>query len=973
MNNRILYSFFLLIFIFYPQVSAQVTFQSDTGSVYSGVVLNTDNFSKTIAIPKPENRVMENEFGINEPPRILPNINEPANSIYIEDKNTKTQTSGRLEGMPILLDEFPGIPMTNYIPPDPNVAVGPNHIVALVNSTFSIWDKEGNLLKSIDANQWFSPLYSSTMAGDPQIIYDNYSNRWVMVWHRATDISPSFLYTAVSDDDNPLGVWYAWALPGDYNGHISTDLWADYPHVGYDSQAIYITTNQFPRGAGSVYSRIRIISKAELYSSTGETLHYTDFWNISLPGSSNRVFSIAPTITTGSTSDYYLISAPSFGGNVLALYKISNSLTSPTLTGTNVSVSTFSPPPDADQLGGGNTPIESNDARISERAYFRNDTLWAVHAIRNPNQTSHSAISYYKINANTSTVIDDITFGSLGYYYEFPALTLDKDGNVCLTYSRSSENEYIGAYYSVLPNRDPGGYSGSIPLKEGKGNYVVTFGGNQNRWGDYMGVYLDPIDQNKFWVFTEYASATDTWGTWVGGIRTIPFNGPHLFVRQNEFNFGSVELGFSSQPQQIVIYNYGSEDVVITDVPATVGPFQIQNVPSGSVTISPYDSLTFEVTFTPDSVGFRNNTLTFTSNDPDFPGIDLFGNGYIINQVTQGIMYAATGNSNNGMLYSVDLLSGRADSIGSSDYDEVDYISKISINHHTHNMYGLYAQVASSYILRVNPTLGDAYILDTLNLANVQAIAFDTSAVLYAILKSGEIYTIDLSDGSYTQVADAGVNLTSIAFDPITNELYATAYAVLGSNRDLLYKIDLLSGVPTIIGHTGFNTVTNTIEFDAAGNLYGAIGAGNTISDFIQIDKTTGAGTLIGSTGAMQVTGLAFARTGVVGVEEPLANSQLPKDYSLKQNYPNPFNPSTKIEYTLPVAASVKVVIYNLLGEVINVLVNSQQNAGTHSVVWNSEDIHGNKVGSGVYFYEFKANGSNGSDFTQIRKMILLK
>ncbi len=106
---------------------------------------------------------------------------------------------------------------------------------------------------------------------------------------------------------------------------------------------------------------------------------------------------------------------------------------------------------------------------------------------------------------------------------------------------------------------------------------------------------------------------------------------------------------------------------------------------------------------------------------------------------------------------------------------------------------------------------------------------------------------------------------------------------------------------------------------------------------------------------------------------EPADKPQMPKDYSLKQNYPNPFNPSTKIEYTLPVAASVKVVIYNLLGEVVDVLINSQQNAGIHTVVWNSEDSHGNKVGSGVYFYELKANSSNGSDFTQVRKMILLK
>ena len=111
----------------------------------------------------------------------------------------------------------------------------------------------------------------------------------------------------------------------------------------------------------------------------------------------------------------------------------------------------------------------------------------------------------------------------------------------------------------------------------------------------------------------------------------------------------------------------------------------------------------------------------------------------------------------------------------------------------------------------------------------------------------------------------------------------------------------------------------------------------------------------------------------MTGVEDHYTRPEIPSNYSLKQNYPNPFNPSTRIEYSLPMSANVKVTIYNLLGEVVNVLVNSQQIAGSHSVVWNSQDANGNKVGSGVYFYELKANGTNGSDFTQIRKMILLK
>ena len=289
-----------------------------------------------------------------------------------------------------------------------------------------------------------------------------------------------------------------------------------------------------------------------------------------------------------------------------------------------------------------------------------------------------------------------------------------------------------------------------------------------------------------------------------------------------------------------------------------------------------------------------------------------------------------------------------------------------------HVLYGLYAGVSSSLLLKVNPTDAGAYVVSTINLLNVVDIAFDTSGTLYAIRNSGEVYSVNPEDGSTALVANAGINIGSIAFDPTTNELYGTGKVIVGA-KDKVYKIDLVNGGNTLIGNTGFNVTTNSIEFDADGNMYGIIGAPTEESELISIDKTSGVGASIGMMGYNEVTGLAFARSGITGVQEAGNNSLLPKDYSLNQNYPNPFNPTTTIQYTLPVNANVKVVIYNLLGEVVKTLINNQQSAGVHNIVWNAEDSHGSKVGSGVYFYELKANGVNGSDFSQIRKMILLK
>ncbi|MBI5021931.1 MAG: choice-of-anchor D domain-containing protein [Ignavibacteriales bacterium] len=107
------------------------------------------------------------------------------------------------------------------------------------------------------------------------------------------------------------------------------------------------------------------------------------------------------------------------------------------------------------------------------------------------------------------------------------------------------------------------------------------------------------------------------------------------------------------------------------------------------------------------------------------------------------------------------------------------------------------------------------------------------------------------------------------------------------------------------------------------------------------------------------------------GVEEELT----PAEYSLNQNYPNPFNPSTTINYTLPAESRVKLTLYNLLGQVVDVLVNEVQPSGVYNVVWNANNAITNSLASEIYFYKIEAvKINNPTDmFTFSRKMILIK
>lgn len=95
----------------------------------------------------------------------------------------------------------------------------------------------------------------------------------------------------------------------------------------------------------------------------------------------------------------------------------------------------------------------------------------------------------------------------------------------------------------------------------------------------------------------------------------------------------------------------------------------------------------------------------------------------------------------------------------------------------------------------------------------------------------------------------------------------------------------------------------------------------------------------------------------------------VPGKCNLFQNYPNPFSRSTTIGYQLPVSCEVDLKIFNMIGQEVRILVNGNQSAGEHSVVWDGKDETGESVGSGIYFYQFNA----GNKFSETKKLLLLK
>lgn len=94
----------------------------------------------------------------------------------------------------------------------------------------------------------------------------------------------------------------------------------------------------------------------------------------------------------------------------------------------------------------------------------------------------------------------------------------------------------------------------------------------------------------------------------------------------------------------------------------------------------------------------------------------------------------------------------------------------------------------------------------------------------------------------------------------------------------------------------------------------------------------------------------------------------LPDQFALQQNYPNPFNPTTEIAFSLPVAADTRLVIYNIYGQQVASLLDTQLPAGNHTVQWDGRNSSRQDVASGVYFYRLEAGS-----FRDTRKMMMVK
>jgi hypothetical protein len=410
-------------------------------------------------------------------------------------------------------------------PPDTDMAVGPNHVVTVVNSMIAVYSKAGARVQANSLTARFSNVCSGCSPFDPRIIYDTTAGRWVILaLERDDDTTTSRILLSVSQTSDPTGSWWNYSLDGAFTFN-SEDTWADYPDLGFDGipsgsgGAVYVTTNQFTFvGREFRTAVVSILPKSSLYA--GSSISYwRAFDRKNADGS--QAFTFRAAKTYGNPGGEYLVNTRN-AGSVASVWRIVPTYppTSINMTRqTTLDIGDYSPPPDAQQPGCAAT-LDTGDNRMYN-AVWRNNRLYAAFTEAHDwggGGGTVAAIRFLKINTSTNTAEINQTYGADGLNYSYPAITTDSSDNIVLVFARTGSGEYGSIRYTGRTTADTS-TQGSAALKNG----VQCLTGD--RYGDYQGAAVDPSDGSKVWVYGEWAADTSgadslwDWGSWVGQVQ----------------------------------------------------------------------------------------------------------------------------------------------------------------------------------------------------------------------------------------------------------------------------------------------------------------------------------------------------------------------------------------------------------------------------------------------------------------------
>ncbi len=439
-------------------------------------------------------------------------------------------------------------------PADPQIAVSTSHVVVTTRAYVGYYDKAGKELQALSTKSFFSGLLPSSFNFfDTRAIFDSIRKRFIVgaltynttscLQSCAGDVQ-SYIAIGVSKTEDPTKGWWLYYLNAVNTGRATYQSGdqSDYPSLGVDKDAIYITNKVCNGGAP--------------LGGTGCTFRYWHvYWanatqmSIGAPGSSliggdylyfppaNAPGLVQPVVYSrglipGDPPRAYFVSQLS--ATQIRIWGLTNPLTNPQMTSQDINVGEFTTPVDARQLGS-NLPIRmTNLGNQPLKAVYRNGFLWIVFTDASTwGQTDGPFTSvrlvklgvtqFPNIDTSTDPGFRDLTFEgrnpddpqSFYYGYGWPAVEVNLVGEAVVVYSRSGSHIWPEVRYSVLYPLEADMRSSRL-LKLGESNYTAFCDTACWMSGDTGGASADP-DGVSVWIAHAYAKSNN-FQIWVGKV-----------------------------------------------------------------------------------------------------------------------------------------------------------------------------------------------------------------------------------------------------------------------------------------------------------------------------------------------------------------------------------------------------------------------------------------------------------------------
>jgi len=439
---------------------------------------------------------------------------------------------------------------SGWIPPDTQLAVGPEYIIEAVNSGFSVYSKGGSLERSYTNFESFVSLPSpwNGFCYDPRLIYSNeYGKYLMMIMGRDDTNLKSYFWLLVSQSSNPNGNW--WQYRFDVSaGAAGSEEWLDYAAIGVDHWGVYVTGNYFffPHDKRGVRTALWSISP-DLMSGLSAGIYVWD--SLHWP-SGAQAFTMQPANPHSQNyagNTFYVNTYSGSGSQILLWtqsgkrYPDDSNPDAANLSRTAIDCKQYYAMGNHVDQPGSAWDIDGGDTRVMDATYSLGK-VYATLALNWDGNLAYSEAYIIALDTDTGTKAWDRSLWNSSFNIFFPALTVDgsnADPEVMLSFSVTEPGSTTGyAGTSWFQYNNTANTSSWLIERWGEGPYSRWDGDyegdGRNRWGDYSGADWD-WTCNVAWGAAEYATSSNTWATQIFS-RTLGSSDPCTYIHVRDPN-----------------------------------------------------------------------------------------------------------------------------------------------------------------------------------------------------------------------------------------------------------------------------------------------------------------------------------------------------------------------------------------------------------------------------------------------------